>query len=53
VKGGCFLVVSLLYLLFRLAVAAFRLRWREFKELEIVDRRMSRSPWNFGGGPVM
>ena len=38
VEGGCFLVVSLLYLLFRraLAVAAARLRSREFKELEIV-----------------
>jgi putative transposase len=38
VEGGCFLVVSLLYLLFRrgLAVAALRLRSREFKELEIV-----------------
>jgi hypothetical protein len=32
-EGGCFLVVSLLYLLFRraLAVAALRLRSREFK----------------------
>src|SRR5947208_1498842 len=39
--GGCFLVVSLLYLLFRraLAVAALRLRSREFKELEIVVLR--------------
>jgi len=41
VEGGCFLVVSLLYLLFRraLAVAALRLRSREFKELEIVVLR--------------
>ncbi len=40
-EGGCFLVVSLLYLLFRraLAVAALRLRSREFKELEIVVLR--------------
>src|SRR5947208_4863393 len=39
--GGCFLVVSLLYLLFRraIAVAALRLRSREFKELEIVVLR--------------
>jgi putative transposase len=38
---GRFLVVSLLYLLFRraLAVAALRLRSREFKELEIVVLR--------------
>src|SRR4029453_2593160 len=38
---GCFLVVSLLYLLFRraLGVASLRLRWREFKELEIVVLR--------------
>ena len=37
----CFLVVSLLYLLFRraLAVAALRLRSPEFKELEIVVLR--------------
>src|SRR4029450_5457113 len=41
VEGGGFLVVSLLYLLFRraLAVAALRLRSREFKELEIVVLR--------------
>jgi transposase InsO family protein len=41
VKGGCFVVVSLLYLLFRrvLAVASLRLRSREFKELEIVVLR--------------
>jgi putative transposase len=41
VKGGCLLVVSLLYLLFRraLAVASLRLRSREFKELEIVVLR--------------
>jgi len=40
VEGGYFLVVSLLYLLFRrgLAVAALRLRSREFKELEAVSR---------------
>jgi hypothetical protein len=38
VEGGCFVVVSLLYLLFRraLAVTSLRLRSREFKELEIV-----------------
>jgi len=38
---SCFLVLSLLYLLFRraLAVAALRLRSREFKELEIVVLR--------------
>jgi putative transposase len=41
VEGVCFLVVSLLYLLFRrgLAVASLRLRLREFKELEIVVLR--------------
>ena len=41
VKGGCLLVVSLLYLLFRraLAVASLRVRSREFKELEIVVLR--------------
>jgi len=41
VDGGRFLVVSLLYLLFRraLAVAALRLRSCEFKELEIVVLR--------------
>jgi hypothetical protein len=41
VERGCFLVVSLLHLLFRraLAVAALRLRSREFKELEIVVLR--------------
>src|SRR3989442_9767978 len=41
VEGGCFLVVSCLYLLFRrgLAVAVLRLRSREFKELEIVVLR--------------
>jgi putative transposase len=40
-EGGCFLVVSLLYLLFRraLAVASLRVRSREFKELEIVVLR--------------
>jgi putative transposase len=39
-RGGC-LVVSLLYFLLRrvLAVAALRLRSREFKELEIVVLR--------------
>src|SRR6266545_5198540 len=39
--GGCFLVMSLLYLLFRraLAVASLRVRSREFKELEIVVLR--------------
>jgi putative transposase len=41
VEGGCFLVVSLLYLLFRrgLVVVSLRLRSREFKELEIVVLR--------------
>jgi hypothetical protein len=41
VEGGCVVVVSLLYLLFRraLAVAGLRLRSREFKELEIVVLR--------------
>src|SRR5262245_2720362 len=41
VKGGGLLVVSLLYMLFRraLAVASGRLRSREFKELEIVVLR--------------
>jgi hypothetical protein len=41
VEGGCLLVLSLLYLLFRraLAVTALRLRSREFKELEIVVLR--------------
>jgi hypothetical protein len=41
VEGGCFVVVSLLHLLFRraLAVAALRFRSREFKELEIVVLR--------------
>src|SRR5689334_13232881 len=41
VKGGCRLVASLLYLLFRraLAVTALRFRSREFKELEIVVLR--------------
>lgn len=40
-EGGRCLVVSLLYLLFQraLAVAALRLRSREFKELEIVVLR--------------
>jgi hypothetical protein len=40
-EGGCVVVVSLLYLLFRraLAVAALRVRSREFKELEIVVLR--------------
>ena len=40
-EGVCCLVVSLLYLLFRraLAVAALRFRSREFKELEIVVLR--------------
>src|SRR3954452_20582504 len=40
-REACFLVVSLLYLLFRraLAVAALRLRSREFKELEMVVLR--------------
>jgi putative transposase len=41
VEGGCFLVGSLLYLLFRrgLVVVSLRLRSREFKELEIVVLR--------------
>ena len=41
------MLVSLVYLLFRraLAVAALRLRSREFKELEIVVLRTS---WRFG-----
>jgi hypothetical protein len=43
VEGGGCLVVPLLYVLFRrgLAVAALRLRSREFKELEIVVRATS------------
>jgi hypothetical protein len=50
VRGGCFLVVSLLYLLFRrsLGVASLRLRSREFKELEIVVLRHELAvlrPW--------
>jgi putative transposase len=41
VEGGCILVLSLLYLLFRrvLAVVSLRLRSREFKELKIVVLR--------------